>query len=215
MIKVLIAEDQLLFRAMLSEMLTKDHEIELVTSCSNGEEAVNQCCKQKPDIALLDIGMPNKDGIEALREIKSKTPDTKVVMLTTFEDEDKIKSALEFGADGYLIKEMTPDALISAVKCINNDMLVFHRGVQKTLQFSLEFSKKTRDKKLEIGDMIFDASDISIIKLISRGKSNKDIAMFLNYSEGTIKNKVSRILSVTGLSDRTEISVFAINNNII
>jgi DNA-binding NarL/FixJ family response regulator len=215
MIRVLIADDQLLFRSMLKEMLTKDSEIEIVASCANGEEAVTECLNHKPDIALLDIEMPYKGGIEALSEIKGIIPNTKVVILTTFEENENIKSAISLGADGYLIKEMTPNALILAVKSIYNNMFILHSGALETLQDALLFSQKSKDQKLEIDDMVFDATDIGIMKLIVKGKSNKDIASALNYSEGTIKNKVSRILSVTGLSDRTEISVFSINNGII
>lgn len=215
MIRILIADDQLLFRSMLNEMLTKDAEIEIVASCSNGEEAVADCIRYKPDIALLDIGMPNIGGINALREIKTTLPCTKVVMLTTFEDEESIIAALQLGADGYLVKEMTPSALIMAVKCINNGMILFHSGIYRVLQSALELSRNTREQKREIGDIVFDMADISIMKLIVQGKSNKDIAVLLNYSEGTIKNKISKMLSATGLSDRTGLSVFAINNDII
>ena len=112
-------------------------------------------------------------------------------------------------------KDLTPDALIMALKSIYNDMIVFHGGVYKVLRTALELSQNTREQKREIGDMVFDAVDISIMKLIAQGRSNKDIAASLSYSEGTIKNKISKILSVTGLSDRTGISVFAINNDII
>lgn len=215
MIRILIADDQLLFRSMLKEMLTKDAEIEIVASCSNGEEAVADCIKYKPDIALLDIGMPNIGGINALREIKSTLPCIKVVMLTTFEDEESIIAALQLGADGYLVKEMTPSALIMAVKSINNGMILFHSGIYRVLQYALELSQNTREQKREIGDIVFDMADISIMKLIVQGKSNKDIAVLLNYSEGTIKNKISKMLSATGLSDRTGLSVFAVNNDII
>lgn len=215
MIRILIADDQLLFRSMLREMLLKDAEIEIVSSCSNGEDAIADCKKYIPDIALLDIGMPNVGGINALREIKAALPRTKVAMLTTFEDEENIIAALKLGADGYLIKEMTPSALIMAVKCIQNDMILFHNGIYRILQSALELSQSTRAQKREIGDIVFDMADISIMKLIVQGKSNKDIAVLLNYSEGTIKNKISKMLSATGLSDRTGLSVFAINNDII
>ena len=119
------------------------------------------------------------------------------------------------GADGYLIKELMPDDLILAVKSIHHNMVLFHSSVYGVLQSALEITQNPREKKCEIGDIVFDAVEISIMKMIASGKSNKDIAGSLNYSEGTIKNKVSKILSVTGLSDRTELTVFAINNQII
>ena len=147
MIRVLIADDQLLFRSMLKEMLTKDSEIEIVASCANGEEAVAECLRHKPDIALLDIEMPYKGGIEALSEIKEILPNTKVAILTTFEGDENIKTAITLGADGYLIKEMTPNALILAVKSIYNNMFLLHRGALETLQDALLFSQKSKDRK--------------------------------------------------------------------
>jgi len=215
MIRIIIADDQLLFRSMLEEMLKKDDQIEIVASCATGEEALESSLKYQPDVVLLDIGMPKKGGIEALKEIKAALPKTKVAMLTTFEDEESIRSAVLLGADGYLIKELMPDELILAIKSIHRDMILFHSSVYGMLQSALNMAQKPREKKCEIGDLVFDTTEISIMKLIAAGKSNKDIAGILNYSEGTIKNKVSKILSVTGLSDRTELTVFAINNQII
>jgi DNA-binding NarL/FixJ family response regulator len=215
MVRIIIADDQLLFRTMLAEMLKKDAEIEIAAECGNGEETLAACFKLMPDMVLLDIGMPNKGGIEVLRELKAVLPDVRVVMLTTFEDDENIKTAVLLGADGYLIKELTPDALIMAIKSIHNDMILFHRGAYHVLQSALEAQQNLREQKLAIGDMVFDAVDISIIKLIVQGKSNREIAALLHYSEGTIKNRVSKILSVTGFSHRSEISVFAVNNQIV
>lgn len=215
MIRIIIADDQLLFRSMLEQMLKKDDQIEIVASCATGEEALECSLKYQPDVVLLDIGMPKKGGIEALKEIKKALPKTKVAMLTTFEDEESIRSAVLLGADGYLIKELMPDELILAIKSIHRDMILFHSSVYGMLQSTLNLAQKPREKKCEIGALVFDATEISIMKLIAAGKSNKDIAGILNYSEGTIKNKVSKILSITGLSDRTELTVFAINNQII
>lgn len=215
MIRIIIADDQLLFRSMLEEMLKRDDQVEIIASCATGEEALESCQKHAPDVVLLDIGMPGKGGIETLKDIKAMLPKTKVAMLTTFEDGDSIKSAVLLGADGYLIKELMPDDLILAVKSIHHDMVLFHSSVYRVLQSALDLAQQPREKKCEIGDLIFDAVEISIMKLIAVGKSNKDIASALNYSEGTIKNKVSKILAATGLSDRTELTVFAINNQII
>lgn len=215
MIHLLIADDHLLFRSMLEEMLRRDGLLVIDASCSNGEEAVSCCRRLRPDIALLDIGMPGKSGIEALREIKESCPETRVVMLTTFEDDENIKSALQYGADGYLIKDMTPETLTMSLKCIHSNMVLFHRGAYKLLQSAVLNAAAGRDRRLKIDNMVFDAVDIRIMQLIVQGKSNREIGADLNYSEGTIKNRISRLLAVTGFSDRTEISVFAINNSIV
>lgn len=214
MIKLIIADDQLLFRSMLEEILIKDTDIQLAASCGSGDEAVEKTLEFIPDVVLLDIRMPGKSGIDALREIKTALPQTKIIMLTTFEDDKNVALACELGADGYLIKDLKPDVLIMSIKCIYNDMVLFHRSVYNTIQSS-GMSQKASEKRIEIGDMIFDQIDVAIMKYISVGKSNKEIAQLLNYTEGTIKNKVSKILSTTGLSDRTGISIFAIKNQIV
>ena len=215
MIRILLADDHLLFRAMLEEMLTRDDDLQIVSSCADGDSVLEQCRIYKPDIALLDIGMPGKGGIEVLKEIKLNYPQIKVVMLTTFEDNDNITSAMGMGADGYLIKDMRPETLIMSLKCIYHDMVVFHTGVYQFLQSSVLSVHNKKDKKVQIDEMVFDAIDIKIMQLIVQGKSNRDIGSLLNYSEGTIKNKITKLLSLTGFSDRIELSVFAINHELV
>ena len=215
MIRILVADDHLLFRSMLEEMLRRDSDFEIIASCSNGYEVLECCRKQAPDIALLDIGMPGKGGIEVLKEIKESFPEVKAVMLTTFEDDENIRLAVELGADGYLIKDMMPETLILSIKCIYNDMILFHKGAYKFLQTAMVDAHGPRSRKVTIDNMVFDATDIRILQLIVQGKSNKEIGAILNYSEGTIKNRISKLLSVTGFSDRTELSVFAINHALV
>lgn len=215
MIRILIADDHLLFRSMLEEMLKRDGDLKIVASCADGDEVLQNCSMEKPDIALLDIGMPGKGGIEALKEIKTKWPQIKVIMLTTFEDNENIKSAVNLGADGYLIKDMKPEILIMSLKCIYHNMVLFHKGVYNVLHSAVLDACCEKDKKVEIDNMLFDAVDIKIMQLIVQGKSNRDIGLALNYSEGTIKNKVTKLLSQTGFSNRTELSVFAINHQLV
>jgi len=214
MIRVLIADDHLLFRSMLEEMLKKDMEIEVVASCSDGTKALERC-DNTIDLALLDIGMPNMNGIEALKNLKNKNPQLKVALLTTFEDIENIKSSIQYFADGYLIKDMTPDALISAIKCMVQGMVVFHKSAFLTLHQEIQNTWSTVEKRVQINEMIFDGTDIRILQQIVKGKSNKEIAHALSYSEGTIKNRITRLLSTTNASDRTELSVFAIKNHVI
>jgi len=214
-VRILLADDQLLFRTMLEEMLKKDPDIDIVASVSNGEEAVGMTKKYKPDMVLLDIQMPVQSGVEALAEIKACLPETKVVMLTTFEDSKNISAACCSGADGYLVKDMKPEALLLAVKCLQYDMVIFHRAVYENISMHGALGLRGKSEKIEIDDCVFDAIDLAIIRQIVEGKTNKEIAGSLNYSEGTIKNRVSKILSMTGLIDRTQVSVFAIKNQIV
>ena len=215
MIKVIIADDQTLFRKMLEEILAKDTEIRIVATAADGKEAVALAKHYRPDIILLDIKMPEKSGIEALKELKIVLPEVKIMMLTTFEDVESITESCSLGADGYLVKDMKPEVLKMAIKCVYHDIVLFHRTVYHVIAPALSVNSLNTKEKFEFGNLSFDAVDIQIIKLIAEGRTNKEIAQILNYSEGTIKNKVSRILGMTGFSDRTQISVFAIKNNII
>ncbi len=213
MIKVLLADDQLLFRLMLEEMLRKDNEIEIVATASDGYEAVELVRKCAPDVALLDIQMPKLSGVEALREIKQEFPAVKVIMLTTFENLNNLNRASKYKADGYILKDIKPETLIMAIKCTCNNLVVVHKDVY-TLFSERERVDVPRDR-IEIDGISFDRIDVLIIKNIAEGKTNKAIAKMLNYSEGTVKNRITKILDLTGLADRTEITVFAIKNSII
>lgn len=215
MIKILLADDHLLLRTMLEEMLKKEGDIQIIASCSNGEEVMKTCKNELPDIALLDIGMPIKSGVETLKELKEIYPEVKVILLTTFEDEINIKHAIQLGANGYLIKDMSPEVLLSTIKNVYHNQIVFHACVAPFLKAASEAYVINSEKKIAIDEMLFDQVDIKIMQLIAQGKTNKEIGATLCYSEGTIKNKISKLLSITGYSYRTELSVFAIKHSLV
>lgn len=213
-ITVLVADDQTLFRSMLEKQLEMDDDFKIIASVDNGEKAVEMALKLKPDIALLDCQMPIKDGITALSEIKSKNSDIKVVILTAFESTDSIINASSAEADGYLIKDMTSEILAMAIKCIYHDIVLIHKSAYAMLR-THNMNYYAHDKLIQFGGFTFDKIDLLIMKHISEGKTNKEIARLLDYSEGTIKNRISAIISMTGLGDRTQISIFALKNNIV
>lgn len=216
MIKIILADDQILFRSTLEESLKSDEEINVCASVSNGKEAVEAVMRIKPDIALLDIKMPVKTGIEALADIKATMPKTKVVLLTTFEDKDSLIEAYRLKADGYLLKNIRSDILKMAIKCIYNNISVCDNSVQSFISECLTDNKnRLGNERFVFGEYAFDSIDVEIIKRIAEGKTNKEIGAALNFTEGTIKNRVSNILNQTGLQDRTKIAIFAIKNNII
>ena len=216
MVKIAIADDQVLFRDMLSIILTQDHTFEVIGSAGDGNEILQLCDEEKPDIVLLDVNMPVADGIFALLQIKEKYPHIKVIMLTTFEEEDYILNACTNAADGYLLKDTKPETLINTIKCVNDGLFVMHRSVQQCMVKQLAKALQT-EKITEIADerFDFDPIDLKILKLLSLGKSNAEIAQSLNYSEGTIKNRISRMLDITELKDRTQLAIFALQNGII
>ena len=220
MIKVAIADDQTLLRDMLKLMLIQDSEIEVVGCAGNGKDIINICKNQSPDIVLMDIKMPVLDGVYALSTIKQSFPNIKVLMLTTFGDEKNVMEAYKAGADGYILKDIKPQTLVMTVKCIQDDLFVMHKGANAFIKNQVKYTPAEKLIEFEEIEKIYDEygldkNDRKIIKLLINGLSNKEIGKALNFSEGTVKNRISRILNVTGLKDRTQIAVFALQNNLV
>lgn len=216
MIKIIIADDQVLLRDSLKFILEQDNTIEVLACCDNGKEAIDQCKIHMPDVLLTDIRMPVMDGIEATEYIKAKHLPIKVIMLTTFEDINTIMDAFAVGADGYIVKDIKPDEIISAVKCINKGFHIIHKSVH---QLMVSEFKKVRSKKNDcnyaINDIELTPYELKIISLIAQGKTNKEVGSALGFAEGTIKNKISKIFEKLNLKDRTQIAIFAHENNLI
>ncbi len=220
MIRIAIADDQRLLREMLSMMLREENEFEVIGEAENGEEILQICRTGYPDIVLLDIKMPSKDGVYALNAIKREFPDMKVIMLTTFGDEKYIRDVYRGGADGYILKDIKPHMLVMTLKCVQEGLFVANRSIHAAFQERDNCSSAKRAAELEAIDKLYDEYgldqiDRKIIRLLINGKTNKEIGETLNFSEGTIKNRISRILNVTGQKDRTQIAVFALQNNLI
>jgi DNA-binding NarL/FixJ family response regulator len=220
MIKIAIADDQVLLREMLSMVLSSDSGVEIAGLAGNGEEILDICREKKPDIVLLDIKMPVRDGVFALEAIKKEMPHIKVIMLTTFGDERNVLEAYKKGANGYILKDIKPPMLIMAIKCVFEGLFVMQDEIAGLVRKRIKPSASKKANELEALEELhdeygLDAIDRKIIRLLADGKSNKEIGEALNYSEGSIKNRITRILTATGLKDRTQIAVFALQNNII
>lgn len=223
MIKAIIADDQILLREMLKTLLLQDKEIEVPACAGNGNEVIQLCKLHRPDVILMDIRMPDMDGIKALTVIKKNFPKVKLIMLTTFEDIDNITEAYLNGADGYILKDIKPELLVMVVKCIYNDLFVMCKSAHNFMmkQFELICGDKILitatgiDEEQLSREVELDKTDLKILKLLAEGNSNKGIAEQLNFSEGTVKNRISRILSLLGLKDRTQLVVYALKNNLI
>lgn len=216
MIKVMCVDDQVLLREALIFMLSKDDQLMAVDGGGNGYEAIENCRQERPDVILMDIRMPRLDGIEAMKRIKELYPSIKILILTTFEEETTVFKAIEYNADGFIVKDAKPEALILAVKSAYNDLFVMHRNVVQVVQEELvESQTKERDIADTLNSFNLTPLDIDIIHMLADGLSNKEIAFALNFTEGTIKNKVSKMLGKLNLKDRTQVAVFAIKHNIL
>jgi DNA-binding NarL/FixJ family response regulator len=211
MIKVLIADDQILFRESIGYILNNDPEIEVVEMAGTGEVVLNLCKKNKPDVILMDIEMPQLDGVNATQIVKEKYPEIKIIMLTTFENPDNVIESFVAGADGYIVKNINHLELVLSVKCVARGLTVIHESVKNIM---IDRFKKLSDCKLKYKEKLTE-KDIEIVKLIATGKSNKEIANALNYSEGTIKNNVSKVLEKLEMSDRMQVAIFAIESGIV
>ncbi len=211
MIDVIIVDDQVLLRESLTFILSNDEQINVVGSASDGCEVFEILEKTKPDIILMDIQMPNMDGVMATKKIKEEYPDIKIVMLTTFENSDNIMESFIVGADGYIVKNINHEDLILTVKCVATGLCVIHKSVKDIM---IDRFKGLANFKSKYQDLLTQ-KELDIVKLIACGKSNKQIGAKLNYSEGTIKNNVSKILEKLEFSDRIEVAIFAIENGII
>lgn len=210
MIKIIIADDQILLRESLGQIISIDSEINVVDTVGTGKQAIESCEINKPDMVLMDIEMPEMDGISALNIIKKKYPDTKVIILTTFENKDNIIDSFLYEADGYIIKDIDCDELILTIKCVNYGLTVIHKSVKNIM---VDKFRRLVSNKKKYTD-ILNEKEIDIVKLIVQGQSNKSIAKIFNYSEGTVKNKVSRIYEKLNISDRLQLAVYAVENGI-
>lgn len=215
MIKIAIADDQSLFRNMLSYILKQEADFDVVGEVGDGNEIIHLCESKNPDIILLDVKMPNSNGISALIRIKELFPSIKVIMLTTFEEDEYIYNACIHSADGYIVKDTKPEILVYMIKCVYGDLFVMHSSVRQYM-----VKQMIRAEELYRNDPLaenaeFDAIDLAIMRLISVGKSNSEIAYQIKYSEGTIKNRISKMLAITQTKDRTQLAIFALQNGIV
>lgn len=214
-IKIILVDDEKLIREGLKIILLTYEDIEVLALCENGREAYEFCRHNKVDVVLMDVRMPDYDGVLATKLIKQSFPDTKVLMLTTFRDGEYIEQALENGASGYLLKDSSYDLIYGAIKAAYGGNVVVHPDIIG--QIMVKESRTNANSKLEEIKKKTGLTDkeLVIIKEIAEGLSNKEIAEKIFLTEGTVKNNITTILSKLSLRDRTQIAIFAFKNNII
>ncbi|WP_274560945.1 response regulator [Streptomyces spiramyceticus] len=208
-IRVLIVDDQIMVREGFTVLLNAMPEIEVVGEAVNGREAIAQVAALRPDVVLMDIRMPELNGIEATREIVAADADAKVLVLTTFDLDEYVYQALRAGASGFLLKDASARQLADGVRVVASGEALLAPTVTKRL--ISEFSKLAEAPRppalAQIGDLT--ERETEVLVLIAQGLSNAEIASHLVVAESTIKTHVSRILVKLGLRDRTQAAVFA------
>ncbi|MCX7710905.1 MAG: response regulator transcription factor [Clostridia bacterium] len=215
MIKVVIADDQAVIRNGIKFIIEQDPDIQVAGCAANGKEAFELCERLHPDVVLMDIVMPVCDGIEATKRIKEKFSTIKIMILTTFNDDENVASALKNGADGFVLKDIETEELLLTVKSIAKGLRVIHEDAFGTVFKQLNSDKTTNEEQKPDLNIQLTEREISIIRLIVFGKNNKEIAGELFLSEGSVRNMISAILSKLKLKDRTQLAVFAVKNNLI
>jgi DNA-binding NarL/FixJ family response regulator len=205
---VLIADDDDLMRAGLSELLTADPDIEIIGQASTGKEAVERARRLAPDVVLMDVRMPDLDGIGATRGLLRAVPDARVLILTTFEQDDYIFGALRAGASGFLLKRTRPEELITAVHTIAAGEALLSPSVTRRV-----IARMAAQPTPDLSDMAkldeLTPREREVLPLIAQGMSNREIAATLVIEESTIRTHVKRILMKLGLRDRIQVVIFA------
>ncbi|HCS11988.1 MAG TPA: DNA-binding response regulator, partial [Clostridiales bacterium] len=211
MIKLLLADDQDILTEGLKLILGAEEDIEIVGTANNGKKAYELCRIRKPDVVLMDIQMPEVNGVEATEMIKKEFPNIKIIVLTTFNDDEYIYDALKNGASGYLLKDTSPVEILKAVRTVyNGGALIQSEVAVKVIDKFSQLAKKTEDKHIDSKAELLTDREIEICRLIAEGKNNKEISGELFLSQGTVKNHITKILIKLDLRDRTQLAIFSI-----
>ena len=209
-IRILIADDHPVVREGLSSMLNKQPDFQVVGEAENGQDAIDQAQKLKPDVVLMDLRMPVVDGVEAMRKIKEQNQDAKFVVLTTYDSDEYIFQGIEAGATAYLLKDSPRDELFKAVRSVmQNESLIQPSIASKVLDRFVKISREAREPSG------FSSREIEVMGLMAKGLSNKDIADSLFLSESTVKTHIQSIFHRLKVKDRTEAVMVAIKKGLI
>ena len=209
-VRVLIADDQTLFRVGLARLLEEDPRVQIVGQAGDGAEAVKLAGSLKPDVVLMDLKMPNLDGIEATRQIAASHPSVKVLLLTTFEADNHVIQALKAGASGYILKDSKPDSIVSSLLAVMAGERVMASAVANRV---LEMLTGTTTPK-EFYDGLT-GREIEILKLLAGGMANKQIAYKLKISEKTVRNHVSNMYEKLNIYDRSQAVLYAVRKGLV
>lgn len=200
-IRVVLVEDQMLVRQGIRSLLALDDSVEVVAECDDGAHVIETLKANNADIVLMDIRMPEMTGIDALRAMRNQNIDTPVIMLTTFDDHELVTQAMQSGAKGYLLKDVSLETLIDAIKSVvNGETLIQPSVTEKVLKGlqGLEVSFESFEQPETLSP-----KEIEILRLVAAGYSNKEISEAMFKSTGTVKNQVSAIMAKMGVRDRT------------
>jgi DNA-binding NarL/FixJ family response regulator len=213
MIRVLVVDDQELVRQGLSGLLAAQPDLQIVGEAATGKQAIVQVEALQPDIVLMDIRMPEMDGVVATREICQRFNDTKILVLTTFDDHDYVSQALQFGAKGYLLKDTPVDDIATAIRSVYKGYTYLGPGLYEKTLSTHSIAETPDDFPITPAPFPAELAALSprerqVLRLVAKGESNREIGKSLYITEKTVKNYVSQVLSHLGFRDRTQAAIF-------
>ena len=210
MIRIAIAEDMNILRDSLKFMIESNEEMQVVGLAQNGKELLAICENENPDLVVMDLKMPVMDGLETTKIIKSQFPKIKVIILSTFDDEESVAKAVKNGVDGYITKDLGVIELHQSIKSVNLGLRIF-----QDTALSNYAKMSTQNKNNEALDISISEKERLVLKLIADGKSYKEIGKIIYLSEGTVRNILYNLLGRFNLNDRIQLVAFAVKNRII
>lgn len=207
-IRVLIVDDHEIVREGLQILLSEEDGFEVVGAVQDSTQALAQVEKLKPDVVLMDIAMPGMDGIETTKRVVSNFPATRVLILTSYSDDMRVRDAIQAGATGYLLKDVLKADLVKAIHLAAEGKPVLHPDAQQFLMRQMTGMDSHPHSRLT-------TREFDILKLIASGRSNKEIALALSLTEGTVKGYVSTIFDKLGVADRTQAALYAVEHGLV
>lgn len=217
-INVMIADDQELIRDSLSIVLSSNPDMNVTGLAGNGHELLELVKKNPPDVVLMDVRMPELDGVEATRAVKEQWPDVHIIILTTFDDDEYVFNALKYGASGYLLKGVSVPELSQAIRTVAQGGAMINPGiVTKVVKFFNQMAQSSlaTDPENTQGADVLSRTERNISLLVGRGLSNKEIAARLSLSDGTVRNGLSAALAKLELRDRTQLAIWAVQTGLV
>ena len=209
MIRVLVVDDHAVVRQGLRTFLELQDDIEVVGEAADGEQALASAAALEPDVVLMDLVMPRLDGVSALQRLRERAPATRVIVLTSFLDDDKVLPAVRAGAAGYLLKDVQPAELVRAIRMADRGQALLHPAVAARVLRELA-GDDTRAERNEL----LTPRELEVLALLAGGRANKAIARELGVAEKTVKTHVGNILGKLGLSDRTQAALYAVREGL-
>ncbi len=208
-VRVLVADDHVVVRQGIRALLATETDIEVVGEAENGREAVAEAERLQPDVILMDLVMPEMDGIEAIRRITARQPEARILVLTSFAADDKVFPAIKAGALGYLLKDSSPEELVGAIHQVHRGESSLHPAIARKLLQELSQPAERPPTPEPLTER-----EVEVLKLVARGRSNQEIAEELVISEATARTHVSNILRKLHLASRTQAALYALREGL-